>query len=288
MGIGQAIGAGLKGLATAAKVGAGVSVVAAPETAGASLIPGAILSAIGWLLPMAVDAFLEKTPEEAAKIVKPEYDAVVARMQGSGMSSEEAQRTVDEIMAPKLAAAQESGKLGPGASLLLSLGGAALGGKVGFKMSKALAGAKAGKVAATAGEAALAKAESGAAKGVAKAKGPTGPFPGEEAGEPKGMPLGEEIGEAAKPPPVDEYFNMKKGLDQITGPMPKGKASAVQLPPMGDPDLEALAKMSAAPPRAPSTAGPAIGKPFPGESPAEMAKRLKAEALAEEWLRTSP
>lgn len=94
-----------------------------------------VLSAIGTALPQIIDAFRSSpTPEEAQAKVAPEYEAMLARLQGGGMSRHEAEAVAKEQIAPALAQAQQKEPMHP----VLSIGLSLLGGIGGYKAGAAL------------------------------------------------------------------------------------------------------------------------------------------------------
>ncbi len=95
-----------------------------------------ILSAIGGMLPSIVEAFSKKTPDEAAKTVKPKYDELIQRMVGGGMSPDQAEKTASELIKPELEKAQQGDQMSPVLSALLMAGGAGAGWKFGKALGK--------------------------------------------------------------------------------------------------------------------------------------------------------
>ncbi len=216
-----------------------------------ALIPHAI-SLIASFLPSIIDAFSSKSPEAAAEQIRPEYEALLARLQGSGMNAGEAQKLVDEIMGPKLQEAQQGGSMGPVAATVLSLGAAAGG----FKLGKLIPAVKradaAAKLAAAGGAAAAAKAVPEAPAAVKPAAAAEAPYayPGQASMESGLARIDKRIakdkakkaGPAVLPElPARNPEDLAQKLEAISGPFPGKSAPAVpdvelpQLPRPGGP-----------------------------------------------------
>lgn len=96
-----------------------------------------VLSIVGGMLPMIVDAFRSgRSPEEAAKIVAPKRQEIVDRLVGSGMNQSAAEAMADESIKGELEKAQLPEPMNPWISTALMAAGA-FGG---YKLGGALAG----------------------------------------------------------------------------------------------------------------------------------------------------
>lgn len=124
-----------------------------------------VLSIVGGMLPMIVDAFRSgRSPEEAAKIVAPKRQEIVERLIGSGMAQYAAEAMADESIKGELEKAQLPEPMNPWLSTALMAAGAFGGYKLG--------GAIAGKMAAANALAAKPKNVSTPNKATPKAKTP--------------------------------------------------------------------------------------------------------------------